>query len=94
MIGETEYSKGSVRRPQNHDRYRDNFDGINWGKQPKCRRCGATLKPGVALQQTWVAGMPDFPGDDENSPGQTMCCGGPGELVSCHKCPECGHSTT
>lgn len=113
--------KGSFPRIWNTDKFRDNFDGIDWGREKEkcpvcdgdepcshdfdrveplflgtgmCRRCGAALKPGIATKQTWVCGTPDFPGNDKNSPGQTLTCGGPGEMMKCSKCPECGHSVT
>ena len=58
------------------------------GTQP-CKKCGADMKPGVAIGQTFT-GMADFIGGE--------CCtvspGGPGKLVECSKCPECGWSTT
>jgi len=30
---------------------------------PKCRRCDVPMKVGLALQNTFVTGLPDFPGD-------------------------------
>lgn len=55
----------------------------------QCRKCGADMQPGVAIGQT-LTGMPDFIGGE--------CCtvspGGPGKLIECLKCPECGWSTT
>jgi predicted RNA-binding Zn-ribbon protein involved in translation (DUF1610 family) len=69
--------------------YIDNY------KCPKCKWAGAP-KEGLALMQTWTTGMPDFIGDpnpDDNR-CQTMSPGGPGRLVSCLKCPECGYSVT
>lgn len=56
---------------------------------PRCRK--AAMSYGFALKQTWVSGLPDFPGDSSMI-GQTMVVGGPGKLVTCLKCPECGHS--
>jgi hypothetical protein len=51
------------------------------------------MAPGVAIEQTWVAGMPDFIGTSEDDMrGQTLSAGGPGKLVPVMKCPYCGHS--
>lgn len=60
----------------------------------RCRRCYAEMKPGKAIQQTFTAGMPDFPGDPAGSRGVTMSAGGPGRLVDCMKCSACGWSVT
>jgi len=49
------------------------------------------MRDGIALMQTVVTGMPDFPGDDHAS---TFSAGGPGLVIACMKCPECGHSVT
>lgn len=59
---------------------------------PKCRRCLTPLVSGVAIANTLVSGMPDFPGDTEASRGQTMHYGGAGKMVPVLKCPKCGHS--
>ena len=56
---------------------------------PTCRRCGGEMKPGVALAQTLTGGSPDLGGDV-----MTFSPGGPGKLVDCLKCAECGHSMT
>ena len=53
-----------------------------------CRRCGAPMAPGIATQATWTAGAPDFPGDEH---GSTLSPG-PGSVVPCWKCTECGWS--
>ena len=53
-----------------------------------CYRCGTEMQPGAAIGQTFV-GMPDFPGDNHVC---TVRSGGPGYLMSCLKCPTCGHS--
>jgi len=60
-------------------------------EQNLCPKCGGKMAPGVALLQTWVRGMDDFPGSD-NAIGQTMVVGGPGKLVDVIKCEACGHS--
>lgn len=55
----------------------------------KCRLCDTQMSEGKAIQQTFTAGMPDFPGDNTVS---TFSAGGPGLLVDCLKCSSCGHS--
>jgi hypothetical protein len=57
----------------------------------KCPECDVTMVAGQAIQQTWTAGAPDFPGDDR---GITMSPGGPGKMIDCLKCPECGYTKT
>lgn len=61
---------------------------------PLCRRCKVPMVVGKATEQTWVMGVPDFPGNTINSIGQTLNVGGPGKLIECLKCPKCGHSVT
>ena len=53
-----------------------------------CPRCGGAMKPGKAIEQAWTAGTPDF----IDSECVTMSPGGPGRLVDCMKCGECGYS--
>ena len=53
----------------------------------KCKKCKVTMKIGVALQGT-PSGVPDFP----NGPVCTVSMGPPYRMVSCFKCPKCGHS--
>lgn len=60
----------------------------------KCPRCQVPLSAGIGIMQTYVAGLPDFPGGDDSSRGQTMSAGGPGEVVAVDKCPTCGFSRT
>jgi hypothetical protein len=55
-----------------------------------CRKCKTEMVPGIATAQTYVGGMPDFPGDTHAS---TFSAGGPGKVIDCWKCPNCGHST-
>lgn len=55
----------------------------------KCPKCKIELKPGIAIQQTWTCGVPDFGKHDRIV---TMSAGGPGKLIQCEKCPECGFS--
>lgn len=59
------------------------------GRQPDdlCERCGGRMRPGVALVSTEMGGAADL--DNEVV---TMHHGGPGRLISCLKCPLCGHS--
>lgn len=57
----------------------------------ECKKCKVTMVSGLALEQTWTTGLPDFIGDT-NPICQTMSMGGPGRLINCLKCPECGWS--
>lgn len=54
---------------------------------PHCPRCGGTMLPGVAIQNTAV-GIQDM--------GEvcTMSYGGPGKMIECLKCEKCGYSVT
>jgi hypothetical protein len=56
-----------------------------------CKKCGGDMNPGRAMGQTVVGGMPDFEGETHSS---TFSVGGPGKLIECLKCEECGWSTT
>ena len=56
-----------------------------------CRKCNVPMEQGIATLQTYVGGMPDFAGDTYSS---TFSAGGTGKVISCLKCPECGHSIT
>lgn len=56
-----------------------------------CRKCGGVMVASRALAQTFVGGEPDFPGDTHSS---TFSAGGPGELINCMKCEDCGWSVT
>jgi hypothetical protein len=56
-----------------------------------CPKCKTEMRPGKAIQQTWTPGAADFIGD------KTICtwsAGGPGKLVNCMKCHECGFSVS
>ena len=53
-----------------------------------CNRCGGEMKPGQALESTLVGEPDDLGGVVTVSPG------GPGKLVPCMKCAECGWSVT
>ncbi|MGZ8158355.1 MAG: hypothetical protein ACXWT4_06055 [Methylobacter sp.] len=55
-----------------------------------CKRCQGEMKPGKAIKNT-LTGIPDFIGDDHVC---TVSPGGPGKLIDCLKCPECGYSVT
>ena len=48
------------------------------------------MQPGIALQST-LAGIPDFAGDNHAT---TASPGGPGRLIDCFKCADCGYSVT
>lgn len=61
------------------------------GSGAECRKCGGAMRPGVAIEQTYSAGAPDFPGDTH---GVTMSPAGPGQLIDCSKCEACGWSVT
>lgn len=58
-----------------------------------CKRCGGPVGHGIAMGQTYV-GSPDFPGDTGFEAGCTINAGGPGKVIECLKCEECGHSFT
>lgn len=55
-----------------------------------CRKCGAPMAPGKAIENTLV-GIGDFGPADRVV---TMSPGGPGRLVDCMKCTACGWSVT
>lgn len=56
-----------------------------------CKRCGNSMRPGQALEQTWKPGVDARLGQ---TAGATMIAGGPGRLVACMKCAACGYSVT
>jgi len=58
---------------------------------PPCKRCRTPMVKGIGIEQTYVGGDPDFPGDVHSS---TFSAGGPGKVVDCWKCPKCGWSMT
>lgn len=61
-------------------------------KEPSsCRKCGGEMRAGHAMGQTYSGGAPDFPGDTH---GMTMSPAGPGVLVPCMKCANCGWSVS
>ncbi len=55
-----------------------------------CKQCGSEMTTSKALAQTYV-GIPD---SDIGGGVSTFSAGGPGELVDCLKCQDCGWSTT
>lgn len=86
--------KGSAPRPfsVSQEQFASNFDLI-FGKAKfgnRCKKCGGEMKPGIAMGQT-ATGLPDFPGDKHCV---TVSAGGPGVLIDCMKCVDCGFSTT
>ena len=56
-----------------------------------CRRITIWVSS-VALSNTPSMGVPDFPGDDVDTRGQTCTMNGPAEMVEVMKCSECGRS--
>lgn len=60
-------------------------------KYDYCKKCNGRMKVSKAIQETVVVGAPDFC-DDVG--GQTMSAGGPGKLIDCLKCQDCGWSVT
>ena len=67
----------------------DGTSTVTINTPPICRKCKGIMKPGKAIAQTYVGGMPDFIGDAHPV---TFSAGGPGELIDCLKCQSCGHS--
>ena len=68
--------------------------GESLAESGQCRKCGGDMKPSKATEQTWVAGIPDFPSDKLGMRGATLSPGGPGKLIDSMKCSECGWSVT
>ena len=67
----------------------DRAERASAAENPKtCTRCGGEMKPGQALESTLVGEPDDIDGCVTVSPG------GPGKLVPCMKCAECGWSVT
>lgn len=64
--------------------------GGDAGSDRGCKKCGGEMKQGLAIEQTFT-GMPDFPGCRDVV---TLSAGGPGRLIGCMKCVDCGWSTT
>lgn len=60
-----------------------------------CKHCHTPMQPGIAIQQTYTAGEPDFPsGQGDPNAIVTLSPGGSGKLIECLKCPQCGWSVT
>ena len=55
----------------------------------RCKHCNTPMQPGVAIEQTYT-GTPDFAGGEI----VTLSPGGPGKLIDCLKCPQCGWSVS
>lgn len=49
------------------------------------------MQEGIATGQTIVGGMPDFEGESRSS---TFYSGGPGKIIPCMKCKDCGWSVS
>lgn len=56
---------------------------LEFNRPNLCRKCGAEMKPGQALEQTYHEGKEG-----------TCSPAGPGKMVDCLKCPSCGWSIT
>ena len=54
-----------------------------------CPKCAVILTKGQAIVQTYI-GTPEWKGAE----AVTMSVGGPGKLIDCMKCPQCGYSVT
>lgn len=54
-----------------------------------CRKCGGDMKSGMAMCQT-LTGIADFIGGEVC----TVSPGGPGKVIGCWKCEQCGWSVT
>ena len=55
-----------------------------------CSKCGGAMQPRTAIVQSYT-GIPDFAGDAHPV---TVSPAGPGRLVDCLKCADCGWSTS
>jgi len=66
-------------------------EAMNRGEERElCRQCGGRMKDSQAIAQTFI-GRGDFHDGDSQV---TMSPGGPGALVDCRKCSECGWSVS
>lgn len=61
-----------------------------WLADRHCRKCHGPIALGKAIAQT-TTGVPDFIGTTHVC---TVSPGGPGKLIDCLKCSECGWSVT
>lgn len=55
----------------------------------RCKHCHTPMQLGVAIEQTYT-GKPEFVGGEIVA----LSPGGPGKLIDCLKCPQCGWSVT
>jgi hypothetical protein len=68
--------------------------GCDYQMKPQpCFKCSGQMNKGVAIMNTFTAGMPDFPGSKDDR-CVTMSIGGPGKMIDCWKCENCGRSIT
>lgn len=58
------------------------------GDTATCRRCVSPMQPGIAIAQT-PTGTGDF---HDRDAVVTLSPGGPGRVILCMRCKECGHS--
>ena len=56
-----------------------------------CKKCGGYMIESKAIAQTFTGGILDFPSDKNPV---TFSAGGPGEMVDCMKCEQCGWSVS
>ena len=68
----------------------DNLQINDADLKPICKKCGGSMKPSKALENTLVS-SDDF-GGDANQRGSTQSRSGTAILVDCLKCDACGHS--
>lgn len=67
------------------------MEGAEIMRAINCKKCGGTMAAGKAIEQTYTGVLVDFPGDKSTI---TLSAGGPGKLVDCMKCKNCGWSVT
>ena len=67
--GETDYGKGSFPRTWNSDKFRDNFDEINWSRPEWPDFIGAGLEPEVCTDPECPWHGDQFKGDEPDTPG-------------------------
>jgi len=72
----------------NEQQFDEMCQAVAYEHAVKCRKCGGTVKHGIAMQSTLVASIGDFHSTDYC----TFSAGGPGRLIEVYKCGECGHS--
>lgn len=79
----------NMTEPLNENESADGRSDSNCGLAGTCRKCGGEMQPGKAIAQTFD-GIPDFIGGEVC----TVSAGGPGKLIGCMKCKNCGWSVT